>query len=242
MKKRSYLVLLYFLVFALVFACEDDEEPMSPQLFADFSASLTSIQEGASIQFTDESLGDPTSWEWTFEGGSPSTSIDQNPAVSYANAGVYSVCLLAVNGDNKDKTTKIGYIVVEGDEDDPTTPQLFADFSATSTSIQEGASIQFTDESLGDPTSWEWTFEGGSPSTSIDQNPAVSYANAGVYSVCLLAVNGDNKDKTTKIGYIVVEGDEDDPTTPQLFADFSATSTSIQEGASIQFTDESLGD
>ena len=31
---------------------------------------------------------------WTFEGGTPSTSNEQNPTVTYSTAGKYKVCLL----------------------------------------------------------------------------------------------------------------------------------------------------
>jgi PKD repeat protein len=86
----------------------------APQpLTASFTASETTIVEGESITFTDYSTGNPTSWEWTFEGGDPATSTDQNPVVTYNDFGSYSVKLIVSNGTNSDTLVKADYIEVE---------------------------------------------------------------------------------------------------------------------------------
>ncbi|HOZ87174.1 MAG TPA: T9SS type A sorting domain-containing protein [Bacteroidia bacterium] len=46
---------------------------------------------GQNILFTDQSTNAPSSWAWSFPGGNPSTSSVQNPTVTYAAAGVYTV-------------------------------------------------------------------------------------------------------------------------------------------------------
>ena len=46
-------------------------------LSADFIASNTVVMGGAAIAFTDLSEGNPTSWQWTFEGGTPAISYEQ---------------------------------------------------------------------------------------------------------------------------------------------------------------------
>jgi hypothetical protein len=58
-----------------------------------FSSSDTLIAPGRTIQFFDESGGSPTSRLWTFEGGTPATSTEANPTITYATAGVYDVTL-----------------------------------------------------------------------------------------------------------------------------------------------------
>ena len=45
------------------------------------------------ISFSDNSLGNPISYQWTFEGGIPSTSTLQNPAITYTSNGTYNVTL-----------------------------------------------------------------------------------------------------------------------------------------------------
>ncbi|MBZ0205620.1 MAG: thrombospondin type 3 repeat-containing protein, partial [Flavobacteriales bacterium] len=63
-----------------------------------FSASQLAGCMGTNFTFTDTSLLSPTSWNWSFPGGTPSSSTAQNPVVSYASAGTYSITLVASNG------------------------------------------------------------------------------------------------------------------------------------------------
>lgn len=79
---------------------------------ADFLASSTSICTGNSIGFSDISTNQPTSWSWSFPGGTPSTSTTQNPTVTYSTPGTYDVTLTATNGQGSDVETKTMYIVV----------------------------------------------------------------------------------------------------------------------------------
>jgi PKD repeat protein len=80
---------------------------------SDFSVSQTQSCTSSPLQFTDESLLDPTSWNWTFTGGTPNVSTDQNPSVSYAAPGTYEVVLTASNGSGAGTTeTKTDYITI----------------------------------------------------------------------------------------------------------------------------------
>ena len=56
-------------------------------------ASSAVIQPNEMVHFSDLSTGNPVGWNWSFPGGTPSESADQNPVVSYASAGTYSVTL-----------------------------------------------------------------------------------------------------------------------------------------------------
>ena len=61
-----------------------------------------------------------------------------------------------------------------GDDDEPTEPKVdapIAKFTANTTEILEGDTVIFNDISTGNPTSWNWTFGGGTPATSSQQNP-----------------------------------------------------------------------
>lgn len=70
----------------------------APELNAGFTVNESQICNGSSVQFTDQSSGSPTGWNWTFEGGIPSTSTLQNPTVNYPTAGVYDVTLTVTKG------------------------------------------------------------------------------------------------------------------------------------------------
>lgn len=82
-------------------------------LSANFSANLTNINPGGSVNFTDQSSGGPTTWNWTFEGGNPGTSTTQNPMnIIYNSIGSYDVTLQVGNGSTTNSLTKPDYIVV----------------------------------------------------------------------------------------------------------------------------------
>lgn len=68
-------------------------------------SSNTNICVDESIQFQDQTPEFPTGWLWTFEGGTPATSNEQNPSVTYATAGVYDVTLTV--GNSIGETTEI---------------------------------------------------------------------------------------------------------------------------------------
>jgi len=90
---------------------------LSTTPIAQFSTSDTIICPNQQIQFFDESAGaTPLTWNWQFPGGTPATSTQQNPQVSYTTNGIYSVTLTVSNAFGNDILTKTNYIVVE----DPT--------------------------------------------------------------------------------------------------------------------------
>lgn len=80
-------------------------------LAADFEADTTTTCAGSTVDFTDMSTG-ATSWSWTFEGGSPSTSTDQHPSVTYSNPGNFDVSLTVSDGAGSETETKTEYITV----------------------------------------------------------------------------------------------------------------------------------
>ncbi|PLX08673.1 MAG: hypothetical protein C0596_05045 [Marinilabiliales bacterium] len=311
---------------------------------ANFEADVTTVLVGGTVNFTDLSANLPTSWDWSFEGGTPLTSTDQNPSVVYNSPGTYQVELTAYNAFGNDTETKLAYITVslpsycaagssstayehisnftcntinnasgsdgyadytsistemdigsshafsvtngngystdqcliwadwnrDGDFDDtdealfasatgtgpytgnidvpvsategdvrvririhdtntsyspnstpcgtsgygevedytilvtdPSAPPV-ADFEADQTTVPMGSTVNFTDLTSNAPMSWDWTFDGGTPSTSTDQNPSIVYNTIGTYDVTLTATNLVTNDVETKVGYITV--------------------------------------
>ncbi len=78
-----------------------------------FYASDTSIFTNNSVNFYDESTFSPTSWSWTFEGGTPGTSTDENPTnILYYTEGTFDVTLIAINEHGSDTLKKVDYITV----------------------------------------------------------------------------------------------------------------------------------
>ncbi|MFY0608339.1 MAG: T9SS type A sorting domain-containing protein [Cyclobacteriaceae bacterium] len=74
------------------------------ELSANFSASVSNVEVGGSVSFSDNSTGSPIAWSWTFEGGTPNTSDLQNPTVTYSTPGSYDVTLQVTNAQNETST------------------------------------------------------------------------------------------------------------------------------------------
>jgi PKD repeat protein len=312
---------------------------------AGFTGSPLTLMEGQTVNFTDQSTNFPTSWSWSFEGGTPATSSERNPVVTYSNTGVFDVSLTVTNGNGSDSETIADYIEVtpfvlswcssygsnvakewiqsfklgsnplnnsgnnggygdytgitytvdpgssysltmtpgfsskswmqywrvwvdynqdgdfmdtgeevfafdgakgtvsgnisipagfadgtrmrvsmryngapgscgdigRGEVEDYTllatviVPQPpVADFAGNPTTLVEGNTVQFTDLSQSDPTSWSWDFPGGTPSSTTEQNPSVVYNTAGTYSVTMTATNDLGSNTKTVTNYITV--------------------------------------
>ena len=68
---------------------------------------------------------------------------------------------------------------------------LDAQFLVSSYKITAGDCVYFTDMTTGNPTHWQWTFEGAQTPTSTEQHPQnICYYHPGVYSVILEVQNG----------------------------------------------------
>lgn len=323
----------------------------------DFTSSTLAVCKGSKIKFTDNSTNDPTSWVWTFPGGTPAQSIGESPEVVYTTPGVYDVTLKVTNaagsntltkkqiifvgdafgnyckspatqntkagikffkianmantsgsaqqdgnkykdysctniatlqpntsydcelavGDCDSKTYEIVQLYADYNNDNDfddlgefigyssfaycgsftfkmTTPPspienkilrlrvisskgtditldpclsptegqvedygiLFqcpvscaskdpvANFTSLTSTVCKGASIKFTDRSQFNPFKWEWSFPGGNPSSSTDENPTVTYNTDGVYDVTLKVTNTKGVASIEKKKYISV--------------------------------------
>lgn len=73
----------------------------------------TTITSGQSVQFFNHT-DSPASLTWSFPGGTPSTSSEENPVVIYNKPGIYDVSLTAKNSRNiSDTYTAKDFITVE---------------------------------------------------------------------------------------------------------------------------------
>jgi hypothetical protein len=116
-----------------------------------------------------------------------------NPGLEACVASIVDV----VNEDYHEVVTTIGDCMAF------TMPAL-TDFAAHDTYICEGDAVNFSDLSTHNPTSWEWSFPGGTPAFSFDQNPSVVYNVPGTYTVTLIAGNGIDSDTESKVDFIQV--------------------------------------
>ena len=78
-----------------------------------FNANANTACVGNTINFYDQSSNAPSSWEWTFNGGTPASSTDEDPAITFNNKGKYDISLTATNtAGTGDTNVKAGMIRV----------------------------------------------------------------------------------------------------------------------------------
>lgn len=156
---------------------------------AAFSTPVEVITPGTSINFTSESTGIPNTYQWTFEGGTPSSSNVMNPQnILYQNPGTYDVSLTVTNQFGTSSVTLFDYIQVVTNPN----PYIFVNISDTLPCIAE--TITLSDSSLYDPTSWEWViepsdFEFVNGTSATSQNPDVQFLRQGYFNITLNATN-----------------------------------------------------
>jgi len=193
------------------FRYEDLVPVVADILIANFEATETQLCNDNSVNFTDLSSGNPTAWEWTFDGGTPATSDVQNPQnIHFADAGSHTVSLTVTKGTETSTETKTGYITVFHN---PT-----ADFEAAP--LCEMTPVDFTDLSNpngGTITAWAWNF--GDPASGINntsslQNPSHTFSSPGTYVVTLLVIN-DGTCPDSVMMEIVIEGLPQQAAAPQ---------------------------
>jgi PKD repeat protein len=152
---------------------------------------VININEGESVHFRDLSTGDVTDRRWTFEGGTPASSSEQNPVVTYSKAGSYAVTLTVGDGTATDTKTRMGYVNVSAEA--PVAHVGIPDGAYLSPWVMMFVPVDvpltFKDASTGNPTSWEWTFDGTDVATSTEQNPTVTYLVEGTYGLKLEVAN-----------------------------------------------------
>ncbi len=152
--------------------------PLNQTLEARFVSSRIEGSAPLTVQFTDQSVGDITSYQWDF--GGDGTSTEQNPTHQFTEAGTYIVTL-TVSGPLGTSSASPVTIVV-------TTPgSISADFTMnpdpTSGTVFTNQEITFTAESSSNITSYQWNF--GDGGTSTEQNPTHQFTEAGSYIVTL---------------------------------------------------------
>lgn len=163
-----------------------------------FEADNKVVVQGEEVEFTDISENNPTDRLWIFNGGTPAVSTKEVQKVTYNGLGTYKVELQVSNAIGADTVIEEQYIEV-------IQPAPVTNFYASDVNIVKGDMVTFTDISSNAPTSYEWTFEGGSPASSTAEQPQVTYNAEGTYTVTLKTANRAGEGSTeTKTNYITV--------------------------------------
>jgi PKD repeat protein len=156
-------------------------------------------------QFSGQNPSNVISWLWSFPGGTPTTSTDRNPRVTYTASGVYTVTLRVSNAAGINTTVLDSFIRVQ--------PTPIAKFSVVSID-----STMATFENLSSSaTGYIWSFGDGTGSADFNPPPHTYYRN-GDYTVTLQALNNACGSVTTqKVPIYVVSTDEAESANVSLF-------------------------
>jgi len=176
------------------------------------------VASGVSVTFVveasraDNADGDDFAFEYSTDGNNYSPVL----TVASATEQVYSAAMPAnlsgtvfvrvvdtdqTSGNRSADSIVIDEMYFETDTATPTNPPV-ADFTGTPVSGSAPLTVNFTDQSTNNPTSWNWDFGDGNGSTV--PNPSHVYSAAGVYTVSLTATNAVGSDTATKVDYITV--------------------------------------
>ncbi len=147
----------------------DAVQILHPPLTPEFIASNTALCITDTVNFTDQSGGNPVSWNWSFPGGSPSSSSEQNPSgITYALPGEYDVSLTISNGVSSSSLTKSRFIRVSAAPEQPGIPSGPPDPCNTESPSYVTGSIPYADS-----YAWELSPANAGSISGLDTTGAV---------------------------------------------------------------------
>jgi len=178
---------------------------------ANFTATPRDVCAFNPVNFTDQSTGTLTHWQWSFGDGGHSGV--QNPSHIYEDTGYFNVQLIVGNDGCYDTLKMLNYIHVN--------PPI-ANFSISLNCDQPFIRI-FTDASIGADV-YTWDFGDGNTSTLV--SPVHTYAGTGNYIVKLTVRNTTTGCEHTKTDHVVIADEQ---------ANFTANNLEICKRSSSTF-------
>jgi len=163
------------------------------------------------VTFTDQSTGNPTSWNWNFGNGNSGTGT--TASAIYTIPGVYTVTLSVTNGVTSDVEIKTNYIVVYN--------KPIAGFTLSTDTTCVGQPVTLTDASTisagGSPIgTWAWNFGDGFSTSTTSPTTSHTYLTPGNYPISVIVTDPDGCSGNVVKNIVVL---------PKPTVSFSATPT-----------------
>ncbi|PDH47300.1 MAG: hypothetical protein CND86_03700 [Bacteroidetes bacterium MED-G21] len=147
----------------------DDHVMVECEPITEFEADFAFGCKGDGIEFESKtyntSLSSITGYQWTFEGGSPSSSTNENPSVTYIQPGTYDVTLTVTNSAGSNTLTKSNYITISSLNAEMTGP-YFQSFESEDFPTFENSPASSWTISGNITDSWERVTNASSPNIS----------------------------------------------------------------------------
>jgi PKD repeat protein len=142
------------------------------------------------ITFSSAGLDSITNYLWSF--GDGGTSTQASPSHIFSGDRYFAISLITTGVSGCRDTTVMQHAIHTGNKP-------IADFSANSLVSCAQTRIEFTDQTQGIVTQWQWNF--GDNGQMFEQNPAYRFSDTGFLAVELIAFNGGCSDTATKFRY-----------------------------------------
>lgn len=139
---------------------------------ANFSVAAANLCTSSTIQLNDLSTNAPTTWTWTATNPTGVTFSNvnaQNPTVTFANAGTYTISLIAKNTLGQSTSNKTVTVVAS-----PTV-------AVTSSTICSGTAASLTASGA---TTYNWSNSATTASVSVSPTTTTSYTVTGTTNGC----------------------------------------------------------
>lgn len=152
---------------ALTIVAAPNSSPVSS-----FSVASSNLCTSSSIQLNDQSLNAPTSWTWTATSGTGvafSNTNAQNPTVTFANAGTYTISLISKNTAGQNTSSQTATVIA--------TPIV----AVNSSTICSGNSTVLTASGA---ITYSWNTSASSNSISVSPGSNATYTVIGTSNGC----------------------------------------------------------
>lgn len=169
----------------------------APGLQAQFSFAPGSGGTPLLVEFTDQSAGQPDTWEWDFQGDGQWTVGGPVVDHSYPQADVVRPRLRVRQGD----------VLSEVEADATVTARFEVDFQADDTVGNIPLPVHFEATVVGTPTEYEWEFGDGETQVTDEAEVEHVYPVAGTFSVRLTMRDGLNEAQRFRQDYVHTTAD-----------------------------------
>jgi PKD repeat protein len=184
--KKTLLLLLFIVV------CSCYEET-SIAIEGDFTTSFVNEDESIPVivKINNNTTG-ADKYEWTFEGGSPSTSSLKNPGeILYNKQGSYTITLVATNADGERNEFTKTVLIKDGIKIEFTHEIIKSNYSPVEVILKN--------TTIGEGLTFQWEFQDGVPATFTGKTPPnVVFTTPGDHTITLTVSNGFESDKQTQ--------------------------------------------
>ncbi|MFH6990493.1 PKD domain-containing protein [Flavobacterium collinsii] len=185
MKKTIFLFL-----FTVITSCYKETSMI---VDGDFTTSYVNADESAPVIVKiDSKVTGADTYEWAFEGGSPSSSNLKNPGeVLYEKQGTYTIKLKAANIDGESKEISKTVVIKEGIHIDFTHEIVKSNYSPVE--------VILTNNTAGEGLTYVWNFEDGIPANFTGKTPPNAvFTTPGDHTITLTVSNGLETEKVIK--------------------------------------------